>query len=573
MIKQYVMNLKVSVKLMILVISLIVFMILIGVIGLSSMEKINNNAKVMFTEKMMSNEYLSQLITTNVQIESVEVKLVLGTNNVDADALKQEISQLEATELELQNKIESIPMSLETTALYAAYKEQIVIVKEEYVKVEERLAAGKNLEAFIYFDHRLSEARDAMIATLREIKKINEDEATSFNESNLSDAGASRNIVIGSLIIVLLIGGFFGYFTYVTIKQPIRKLIADMKQVEEGDLTVRSQYNWKNEFGELSSSFNNMVNGLHNIVNKMSINSELIASSSEELLAAAEQSSGHTSKIALDVNGIATQSQTQLLHSQESSRSMEEVATGIQRISESASNVADMASTANEQATIGQERMEAIQNQMSSILQGSKHTTEVIKQFSEQSQEIGRSVMYIQEIAEQVNLLALNASIEAARAGEHGKGFAVVASEVRNLADSSKTAAKEISNLVTRIQAQSQAAVVVVENEQIEVTQGMQEVEMTHEVFEQIVHSIGAVNAQLQEVTASAEEMSASTQQVTAALMEMTQFSDAAAVQARMVSEITNEQQQVMAEVKDNAQGLTEVAVELQQEAQRFKIK
>ena len=572
MIKQFVMNQKVSVKLMILIVSLIVFMILMGIMGVTSVNKINNNAKVMYEEQMMANEYLSELITTNVQIETNELEFVLNQFNVDLYALDEAIALLKASEKEIQLKVEKLPMTETSAALYALYKEQEVIVNEEFVKVQERVADGKNLEAFMYFEKRLSSARDTILSTLREIKQINMEEAAQTNESNRVDANISRTFILSALVIILIIAGLFGYFVYTTIKQPINQLISDMKQVEEGNLLVRSEYKWNNEFGNLSASFNNMVGGLYNIVTKMSSNSESVAASSEQLLAAAEQSTEHSSKIASDMNNIANTAESQFMHAQESTRSMEEVAIGIQRISESAANVSELANVANDQAIIGQERMQAIKSQMGSILDGALQTSEVIQKFSEQSNAIGRSVTYIHEIAEQVNLLALNASIEAARAGEHGKGFAVVASEVRNLADSSKTAAKDISTLVAQIQNQSKVAVEIVEREKHEATQGMKEVQLTNEVFEEIVGSINVLNYQLQEVTASSEEMSASSQQVTAALMEMTQLSDTASEQAKKVSEVSKEQVQIMNEVKDNVQGLTSVAEELQQESQRFKI-
>lgn len=567
------MNQKISTKLMILLISLILFMLTMGLLGITSINKINSNAKEMYESKMMANEYLSELIQLNVQIESRETEIVLGEINVKTDELENEINEFITAENEVQLKLEEMGMDAESQVLYTSYKDLSVIVRNEFDKVQGLLNEGKELEAYMFFNNRLSEIRTSIVSTLTQIKQLNLADASSFNESNKTDASASRLMVTSVLVIVVLLGGFFGYFVYVTIKKPINQLIADLKRVENGDLTARNDYNWKNEFGDLSNSFNNMVTGLHTIVDKVSINSESVASSSEELLAAAEQSASHTSKIASDVTQIAAQSQTQFAHAQESSRSMEEVAIGIQRISESASNVSELANQANDQAMVGQERMASIHKQMTLILQGSKNTTEVIKNFSEQTTTIGRSVMYIQEIAEQVNLLALNASIEAARAGEHGRGFAVVADEVRNLADSSKKAAKEISTLVTRIQDQSQATVEVVEHEQVEVTNGMSEVELTHEVFEKIVNSISVVNAQLQEVTAAAEEMSASTEQVSAALTEMTQLSDAAASQASQVAEITQEQDQVMVEVKSNVQDLTEIAVELQQQSQRFTIR
>lgn len=571
MIKKRIMNLNISFKLMVLIILLLCFNLLLGTVGLLAVNNINSNAREMYQQKMMANEYISQLMTTNVQLESAELELVLGTINVDVAKLEGVIAELNQQSEELQAKIETIAMTEESKGLYAYYTELASTVKDEFLKVRERMEDGRSLEAFIYFNNRLSVQRDGMIATLQEMKEVNLEDAQSFNENNRQEASNNRLLMVITLLVVVGIGAAFGYYIYVTIKQPINKLISDMKKVEEGDLTVKNDYTWTNEFGELSSSFNNMVASLNGIVTKVSAHSQSVATSAEHLLSSSEQTKEHTDHIAGDVRHISEQASTQLIHAQESTRSMEEVATGIQRISESASNVADIAATATEQAHHGQARMNAITTQMNTIQSGVELTSHVIQAFAEQSEAISKSVIFIQEISEQVNLLALNASIEAARAGEHGKGFAVVASEVRNLADHSKQAALSITKLVNEMQKKSESAVDVVGRSQEEIQLGKNEVEQTYQLFEKIVESITIINAQLQEVSASSEQMSASSEQVTAALLEMTQLSGANAQQAKQVSNSTDEQQKIMLSMKSNLQDLTNIAIELEKEAMRFK--
>lgn len=568
--KRAIMNVDVSVKLVILIVSLLCFNVVIGFIGLNSVDKVNQNAKDMYHENMMVNEYISQLVTANVQIESAQIEMILGISVVDVEKINEKIVEQSNLIKELEEKISNLTLSRASQELYNVYAISSKKIDEEYESVMERLEQGKNLEAFAFYTNRLSSQREEIINALRDLKQINLDEAEASNSDNINDAKSKRLGMFITLISLVIVGGAFGYYIFATIRTPIRALISDMKRVEDGDLTVHNKYEWQNEFGKLSDSFNNMVASLNTIVTKMSVNSHNVASSSEEMLASAEQTNENTSHIANDVRSIAEQASTQLIHAQESTRSMEEVAAGIHRISESASQVAEIAASATEQAHHGQARMSAITSQMNSINSGVEQTSEVIQAFAQQSDAISKSVSFIQEISEQVNLLALNASIEAARAGEHGKGFAVVANEVRSLADHTKQSAMSITKLVDEIQRKSASAVEVVGRSQEEIHLGMNEVKQTHQLFEQIVESITVINAQLQEVSAASEEMSASSEQVTAALMEMTQLSDANAQRAKQVSVTTDEQQQIMSEVKSNVQGLAEIATELQKESQRF---
>ena len=207
-----------------------------------------------------------------------------------------------------------------------------------------------------------------------------------------------------------------------------------------------------------------------------------------------------------------------------------------------------------------------------SINHTTSETNAVIKDLDSKSAEIGKIIEVITGIADQTNLLALNAAIEAARAGEHGKGFAVVADEVRKLAELSRQSASQISGLIEVIQKETHQVVEMMNKGTVEISEGTQLVEETGRTFDQILKSIENVSSEIQEVSAISEEMSASVQQVNASIEEVTKIARDSVSSTAEIASATEEQLASMEEVASSSASLANLAENLREMVGKFKI-
>jgi methyl-accepting chemotaxis protein len=198
--------------------------------------------------------------------------------------------------------------------------------------------------------------------------------------------------------------------------------------------------------------------------------------------------------------------------------------------------------------------------------------SKVVGELGERSKEINQIIAVITDIASQTNLLALNAAIEAARAGEHGRGFAVVAEEVRKLAEQSAQSAKQIYQLISTIQEETNLTVQSMDAAKGEVLSGIDVVNTAGNSFAQIERSINNVTVQIQEVSSAVQQMAASSEQIVQSMKMITQISESSSAQTMAVSSATEEQLASMEEITSAANSLTKMAEALQSLIEKFKI-
>ncbi|MCK5721017.1 MAG: methyl-accepting chemotaxis protein, partial [Gammaproteobacteria bacterium] len=343
--------------------------------------------------------------------------------------------------------------------------------------------------------------------------------------------------------------------------------------VQDGNLTRNVRVNGVGDFKALTDGIENTRIALHDIVDTVRTSAENVASSSEELSASSEEMSSGADEIRTGTNEIGSSSE-------QVSKTMQEIATGNERMSEKikeiVSAMADMSSSVEQVATNSQELAENADElnkgaatagdatnqlvvKMDDIKGAVGDSAELIKELDQKSSQIGEIVSMITNIADQTNLLALNAAIEAARAGEHGRGFAVVADEVRKLAEESGGAAKQIASLIGEVQEGTAEAVTSMDTGAEQVVEGVEALGVTAADIQTIVENVGEMSRKIQEVAAAAEEQSAGVEEVTSSVEEI---STAAAQSAAGTEEASAAAEEQSASVEQQI-----AAIEMQVEA------
>lgn len=354
-----------------------------------------------------------------------------------------------------------------------------------------------------------------------------------------------------------------------------RRLAAISRALEaagNGDFTVKVKDTSGDELTDLASSFNLMGGNLQTMISDVVLTAEQVASSSEQLMAGAEQTSKATEVITESIQQVASGAESQTVSVEETATALEEVTIGVQSIAENASLVAEVSAQATQKAKDGSGLVGQTVHQIQAINSSVRDTGEVIKSLDTRSKEIGNITKAITDIADQTNLLALNAAIEAARAGEHGKGFAVVADEVRTLAEQSQRSSAQISSLIKEIQQDMVRSNQSMNQVQEEVKQGLVIVEKTEMNFKEILEYMERASEQITEMAATAEQMSASSEEVSATVAGITQISRDTSMHSQNVAASAEEQLASMQEITASANSLSKIADNLQQLVSKFKV-
>lgn len=377
-------------------------------------------------------------------------------------------------------------------------------------------------------------------------------------------------IVIGVAIII----GILVIWQYASsMAKPINRVVQAMERFAEGDLTQESMsIRSKDEIGKLANAMNQMQSKLKDMIHNIAQASDLITTSSKELSQSANEVNMGAEQVAITMNELASGAEGQAHHSNELTSLMERFTADLRETNQYGEHIHQSSFEVLGLTNEGSQLMTSSNSQMKKIDSIVQNAVEKVKKLDAQAQEISKLVVVIKDIANQTNLLALNAAIEAARAGEHGKGFAVVADEVRKLAEQVGYSVNDITTIVANIQQDFDVVTSSLEDGYQEVKEGTTQIKATSETFttisdsiNDVVESVQLISKNLSKVTEDGQKMNSAIQEIAAVAEE----SAAGVEQTTATTEQTSSSMEVMA---GKSAQLSTLAIELKTLVAQFKL-
>ncbi len=406
-------------------------------------------------------------------------------------------------------KLEPLATGAEEKTLFAKINENRLTYLKAFAKVTDLVEADEKDKASAAMIGEAFPAMDAMLVAIREMVKHQKKDVESESAGIQSAIESSLTLMMGIGVVGLLVGGLCAVATGRSIILPLAQAVGVARRVAEGDLTTQIEVNSTDETGQLLQALKDMNSSLDKTVGEVRASTETIATASSQIAAGNQDLSARTESQASSLEQTAS--------------SMEELTETVKQNADNARQANQLVISASSVAERGGQVVSQVVDTMSAIKESSRKIVDIIG--------------VIDGIAFQTNILALNAAVEAARAGEQGRGFAVVASEVRNLAQRSAAAAKEIKALI---------------GDSVEkVEDGGKLVDEAGQTMELIVTSVKQVADIMSEITAASQEQSSGIEQVSDAIAqmdEMTSQNAALVEQAAAAAQSMQDQAQTLSQ-------------------------
>ena len=360
---------------------------------------------------------------------------------------------------------------------------------------QEANPADSHIELFLSFGIGDTDARWTLMLVLPLNTVMAELQQLHGDLTNQRQADTLNMTLVGLLIAAL--GLLVIWLVSRGIAKPLKQMVSMLDDIAqgEGDLTRRLEVNRSDELGDIAKGFNTFLGKLQNMITQVVSSVQKVSDSSE-----------HTADIAIRTN---TGVQKQLAEIELVATAVHEMTATAQDVARNATHAAEAANHADRSANQGKQTVQHTADAIAALAQEIGRAVTVVQTLAKDSENINAILVAIRGIAEQTNLLALNAAIEAARAGEQGRGFAVVADEVRNLAQKTQKATEEIQAMIQQLQQGTRDVVKVMEDSQSKTAVSVQQASQAAEALESITQAVSVINEMNTQIASAAEEQSA----------------------------------------------------------------
>ncbi|WP_431191861.1 methyl-accepting chemotaxis protein [Pseudomonas syringae] len=335
---------------------------------------------------------------------------------------------------------------------------------------------------------------------------------TRQNKSRDADSAKSVQMIIAATALAMVLGILAAWVITRQITTPLQETLEVVERVASGDLSRNLKVDRKDELGKLQATIQRMTVSLRELVGGIRDGVTQIASAAEELSAVTEQTSAGVNSQKVETDQVAT--------------AMHEMTATVQEVARNAEEASEAAVTADRQARDGERVVNEAIAQIERLASAVGNSSEAMGALKQESDKIGSVLDVIKSVAEQTNLLALNAAIEAARAGEAGRGFAVVADEVRSLAQRTQKSTEEIEALIARLQSGTQQATTVMDSSRELSTSSVELTRRAGGSLANITKTVSSIQAMNQQIAAAAEEQSATAEEINRSIINVRDVSE-----------------------------------------------
>lgn len=566
--KKWFANLKISRRLTTAFGSILLLLFITGGTAIIGMQTIGPMFETTYTKCVLPLVELDKIARNWYRARIDVLKAITTTDLNERAKLEQKFGQL-------YDEIQTSFAAYEKTVLTDSEKQAVSDYKEkadQYIEVRKRIMAladnGQLDESRILADNEGRDKFHVMAASLDKLLVIQASNANSLYVSSRDTISSTTATLFGVLGLSLFVGLALSRFISRSISTPIILLENTAKEVAAGNLNATVSIDTQDEVGSLSTSFNTMVNSIRTSMKDVERKSaeaeesaeearralEAVTRLSAEVQQVTEEVSLHTAGISSSIEQMAAGAEEQAAQTGEVAAATEEMAQTIAETTQSITVTAQSSLQASNTARDGIQAVKTTRASMVRIVEVTQTSGEKIERLSTKVEEVGSITQVINDIADQTNLLALNAAIEAARAGEHGRGFAVVADEVRKLAERTGKATKEISGVLKAIQDETMSARKSMEEAGDVVQKELVSTEMLTTTFDRISSETDNVTSLINQIAVASEEQSMTMSAVSKNIEGMRSVSEQSAIGVQQIAQATSQ----LNNLTDNLRSLVE---------------
>ncbi|PTQ72806.1 methyl-accepting chemotaxis protein [Pseudomonas sp. GV071] len=471
-------------------VALLVFFL--GSFALLQMASMREEAAEVDQEWMPSVLALGNLSESALRLRTITLRLLLirepqalKDNEARAEQLKRDMQEAQA-------RYEAMIDGGEETTLYQAFKTAQSAYLQEQAKVMELSRQNKLDEALVVVSGVMNAQADAMAKALRALSEYNTKGVNAAAASSSATFYSARTWVIITMVVAAIATVLLALLLTRSIVNPLNRALRSAEIVAAGDLTERIQVDGSDEPARLLAALHTMQQSLRTTIQSIADSSNQLASASEELSAVTEDSTRGLHQQNDEIEQAAT--------------AVNEMTTAVEEVARNAVITSEASRESDRTTQRGREQVQQTVNSISSLADDVTTSADQVLQLADKVRDISQVLDVIRSIAEQTNLLALNAAIEAARAGEAGRGFAVVADEVRALAHRTQQSTQEIEQMVGGIRHGTDQAVSAMQNSNERARSTLEVAKAAGGALDEIAVAISAINERNLVIASASEE-------------------------------------------------------------------